>query len=88
MIKSERVYRWWEYLTECLGVDKSEVAEIGGYNLSHDDLRNWMDENGYDNYWNYPLSEIEHITDNKDDLQVVVVICNRVGEFWEVDYED
>lgn len=88
MIKSERVYRWWEYLTECLGVDKSEVAEIGGYNLSHDDLRNWMDENGYDNYWNYPLSEIEHITDNKDDLQVVVVICNGVGEFWEVDYED
>ena len=88
MIKSERVYRWWEYLTECLGVDKSEVAEIGGYNLSHDDLRNWMDENGYDNYWDYPLSEIEHITDNKDDLQVVVVICNGVGKFWEVDYED
>ena len=88
MIKSERVYRWWEYLTECLGVDKGEVAEIGGYNLSHDDLRNWMDENGYDNYWDYPLSEIEHITDNKDDLQVVVVICNGVGEFWEVDYED
>ncbi len=86
MIKSERIYRWWEYLTECLGVDKSEIADIGGYNLSHDDLRKWMDENGYYDYWDYSLSEIEHIVDSKDDFQVVVVICDGIGKFWEVNF--
>ena len=42
------------------------------------DLRDLLDNNGYDNLWDYPLSEINIIVENK--LDVVLVDCSYIDD--------
>ena len=72
MVKSERIYSPQQYLEvitdKCYIIrGEDDVAFIHGA-LAHD---------GFD-LWDYPMSEIEHIVENK--LDVVLVDCMVVNE--------
>jgi hypothetical protein len=73
MVKSEKIYSPQNYLEAITG----NCYIING----EDDIkliRETLDENGYaGKLWDYPLSEIDHIVENK--LNVVLVECMVVN---------
>ena len=67
MVKSERIYSPRQYLE----------AVTGKYYIAREDddikfIEDGLDLNGY-GFWNFPLSEIDHIVENN--LDVVLVDC-------------
>lgn len=83
MVKSERIYSPQNYLE----------AVTGNYYIIRDDndittIQKILAENGYRNkFWDYPLSEIDHIVEN--DLNVVLVDCmvwNREERVFQHEY--
>lgn len=89
IIISNKVYKWWEYLKECLGVDENVIKNIGGYNLTHDELYDWMFDNGYgEEFWSYPFGDLINLVEMANDdweHHCVIVVCNGIGKFYEVD---
>lgn len=81
MVKSEKIYSPQNYLEavtgKCYIIDGYDDAEL---------IQEILVENGYtDELWDYPLSEIDHIVENK--LNVVLVDCmvvNSEDEFEHV----
>lgn len=72
-VKSERIYSPQNYLEEVTG----KCYIVSG----EDDIgfiEAVLEENGCDELWNYPLSEIDHIVENN--LNVVLVDCMVVNE--------
>lgn len=85
MVKSEKVYTPRDYLRRVLG---KYVPFPVACKDDADELDRILKEHGYW-FWNYPLSEIDHIVENK--LNVVLVRCNvwvkRVKKNGYVDYD-
>ena len=71
MVKSEKIYSTTSYCSEFLGF--YPIPEC-----KEDELREILDERGYDYLWDYPLTEIDHIVENK--LDVVLVDTSYVDE--------
>ena len=73
MVKSEKIYSPQQYL---------EAVTGKCYIIREDDdvkfIDDCLDLNGY-GLWNYPLSEIDHIVENK--LDVVLVDCMVWNEY-------
>lgn len=72
MVKSEKIYSVQGFCDEFLGF----CPIIYGYK---GELRDLLDDNGYDSLWDYPLSEIDHIVENE--LDVVLVDCSYTMPF-------
>ena len=73
MVKSEQIYSPQYYLEAVTG----KCYIINGDN-DIELIQEILAENGYtDEFWDYPLSEIEHIVENK--LDVVLVDCMVVN---------
>lgn len=69
MVKSNKIYSPQNYLEAVTG----KCYIISGYN-DVDFIQEVLVQNGYtDTLWDYPLSEIDHIAENK--LNVVLVDC-------------
>ena len=51
--------------------------------ITHNELRELLDEHGYSHRWDYPLDEFEHVYD--EDLAVVIIV-DTLGEkrFYEI----
>lgn len=78
LVKSETIYNTQSYCNEFLDF----CPIISG---EKDELRTKLDHNGYDDLWDYPLSEIDEIVKNKH--EVVLVDCSYVGENENGEYE-
>lgn len=72
MVKSEQIYSPQNYLEAITG----QCYVIRGDN-DIDTIETILETYGY-NFWNYPLSEIGHIVENK--LDVVLVDCMVYNE--------
>ncbi len=73
MVKSEKIYSPQNYLESVTG----NCYIISGEN-DIELIQTILAENGYDELWDYPLSEINHIVENN--LNVVLVDCMVVNE--------
>jgi hypothetical protein len=71
MVKSEKIYSIQSFCDEFLGFCPITYGDKG-------ELRDLLDDNGYDNLWDYPLSEIDHIVENN--LDVVLVDCTYIDD--------
>ena len=84
MIVSERIFRCSSFLKTYCDLSEREVNEIDAYDFTHEELRKWLDENGYENYWDYPLSEYDYLAEEKSDSKFVIVCSKTIGRFYEV----
>lgn len=50
-----------------------------------DDIQNLLRMNGFENLWNYPLTEIEHIVENKINV-VLVDVSDFENDVWTTEY--
>lgn len=72
MVKSEQIWSPQNYLEAITG----NYYVIRGEN-DIEFIQEILEEQGYDGLWDYPLSEIDHIVENK--LNVVLVDCMVVN---------
>jgi len=63
-VVSQKIYTTKKYCKEYLGF----VPDIKG---TEDELRNILDEEGYDEVWDFPLDEIDEIVENDHDVVLV-----------------
>ena len=69
MVKSEYIYTPQTYLEKITG-----KTYFMGHEWPVDSILEILVEEGYDNLWDYPLTEIDHIVENNAD--VVLVDCS------------
>lgn len=72
MVKSEKIYSPQSYLEAVIG-DRYDVCGCNDIET----IQCVLDDHGF-NLWDYPMSEINHIVENK--LDVVLVDCKVVNE--------
>ena len=72
MVKSEQIYSPQAYLEAVTG--KYYIIR-GGYPV--DDILEILVSEGYDNLWDFPFTEIDHIVENNHN--VVLVDCSFYG---------
>lgn len=72
MVKSEKLYSPQSYLEAVTG----DCYVVSGAN-DIETIQCVLDDHGF-NLWDYPMSEIDHIVENK--LNVVLVACIVVNE--------
>lgn len=83
MVKSEKMFSPAEYIAAVTGKyyimfrDDKPVDEV---------VRDILNENDLSGFWDYPLSEIDHIVENK--LNVVLVDCGEYNSdmAWQENY--
>lgn len=75
MVKSEKVYSIQNFCDKFLNFCPIIEGE-------RNELRDLLNENGFYNLWDYPLSEIDHIV--KNELNVVLVDCTYINENCEL----
>ena len=78
VIKSKDIYSPQNYC-----VDFLDVCPI--FNGEKDELRAYLDLTGYDNLWDYPFDEIEHIVENE--IPVVLVDTTYIDDKCEMIHE-
>lgn len=71
MVKSKQIYSIQSFCDEFLGF----CPIVNG---DENELRKILDDEGYDNLWDYPLDEIDHIVENN--LNVVLVDTSYVDD--------
>ena len=80
MVKSEHVYAPQNYVGAITG-----NYFIPNYDGSVDCIHKQLERYGFDNLWDYPLTEIDHIVEN--DLNVVLVDCSHYeGDAYILEY--
>ena len=86
MIRSNKIYKWFQYLQEILEIPEAEILDIEGFNLSHEDIKEFLDTFGLKELRVFEMSEIETIL--KENIEVVIVASfedgNIIGKFYEV----
>lgn len=70
-VKSKKLYSTQSFCNDFLGFCPFVEKE-------KDELRDILDDRGYDNLWDYPLDEIDHIVENE--LNVVLVDTSYVDD--------
>ena len=70
MVKSNEVYSPQAYVGEITG--NYFISKFDG---SVNGIRKHLEQYGFDNLWDYPLTEIDHIVENN--LDVVLVDCSH-----------
>ena len=73
MVRSEKLYSPQSYLELVIG--KSFIFDSSGDDI--EEIERILNGEGFE-LWNYPLYEIQHITEN--DIDVVLVECNTWDE--------
>ena len=71
MVKSNTVYSLSQFCNRFLEI--KTCIERG-----HTTIRDVLDQNGFENLWDYPISEIDHLVEH--DLDVVLVDASYVDE--------
>lgn len=71
MVRSEQIYSIQSFCDEFLDFCPVVKGDKG-------ELRDLLDDNGFEGLWDFPLSEIEHIVDNE--LEVVLVDCSYIND--------
>lgn len=74
VIKSNHIYSLQNFFESYFGFCPITTGD-------ENELRNLLDSNGYNNLWDYPMDEIEHIVENE--IPVVLVdtsFVNKCGE--------
>lgn len=71
LVRSEKIYTTQSYCTEYLNVCPITFSE-------QDELRNILDDMGYDDVWDRPLSEIDEVIESGK--PVVLVDCSYVKD--------
>ena len=71
MVKSNEIYSIQSFCDEFLDFCPMITGNKG-------ELRDLLDDCGYDDLWDYPLNEIDHIVENN--LDVVLVDCTYIDD--------
>jgi hypothetical protein len=66
-VLTNKVYSPQNYIKKITGEHYIFNNDVNVY----DEIQNLLEDNGFENVWNYPLTEIDHIIEN--DLDVVLV---------------
>ena len=75
IIKSKTIYSLQNFFESYFGFCPITTGD-------ENELRNLLDSNGYDNLWDYPMDEIEHIVEN--DIPVVLVDTSYINKKGEI----
>lgn len=78
VVKSKNIYSIQNYCFEFLGFTPITNGE-------KNELRTLLDHMGYENLWDYPLDEIEHIIENE--LPVVLVDTTYIDDDCQMIHE-
>ena len=73
LVKSEKAISIEEYLKNYLDINSDFIERQALLDniKSLSILRGWMDENEFEGYWDYPLSEIDEIVENEREVILV-----------------
>jgi hypothetical protein len=71
MVKNNTLYSLSQFCKKFLGINLCVVEDCVT-------IRQILDQKGFGNLWDYPLSEIDHLVEN--DLDVVLVDASYVDE--------
>lgn len=71
LVRSEKIYTTQSYCKEFLGVNLMTFSK-------RDELRNILDNMGYNNVWDRPLSEIDEVIECGE--PVVLVDCSYIED--------
>ena len=73
LVRSEKAISIEEYLKNYLDINSDFIERQALLDNieSLSVLRKWMDENEFEGYWDYPLSEIDEIVENEREVILV-----------------
>lgn len=71
LVRSEKIYTTQSYCREYLGITPMTFSR-------RDELRNILDNMGYNNVWDRPLSEIDEVIESGE--PVVLVDCSYIED--------